>query len=86
MQEIAIEPGAASRRWRGVALVAGAAAVVGLLICGALLEAFSWRSAFAVNIGLGLIALVGTLIHVPESADPQAPRPSSTPGWRRWSP
>ncbi len=57
--------------WAGVA---GGAAVFGLLVSGALLEAFSWRSVFAVNIVLAVIALIGTLVVVPESADPNAPR------------
>jgi EmrB/QacA subfamily drug resistance transporter len=57
--------------WAGVA---GAAAVVGVLISGALLEFFSWRSVFAVNIVLAAGALIGTVRIVPESADPDAPR------------
>lgn len=57
--------------WAGVA---GGAAVIGVVVSGALLEAFSWRSVFGVNVVLGLIALVGTFMIVPESADPNAPR------------
>ncbi|MGD9961350.1 MFS transporter [Nocardioides sp.] len=57
--------------WAGVA---GAAAVVGVLVSGTLLEFFSWRSVFAVNIVLAVAALVGTVRIVPESADPDAPR------------
>ncbi len=57
--------------WAGVA---GGAAVLGVLVSGALLEAFSWRSVFAVNVALAAAALIGTLLVVPESADPDAPR------------
>jgi EmrB/QacA subfamily drug resistance transporter len=57
--------------WAGVA---GGSAVLGVLISGALLEAFSWRSVFAVNVVLAAIALIGTFIIVPESADKNAPR------------
>ncbi len=57
--------------WAGVA---GGAAVLGLVISGALLEAFSWRSVFAVNVVLAVVALIGTFVIVPESADKNAPR------------
>jgi EmrB/QacA subfamily drug resistance transporter len=57
--------------WAGVA---GGAAVLGVLVSGALLETFSWRSVFAVNVGLAALALIGTLVIVPESADRAAPR------------
>ncbi|RZS86877.1 EmrB/QacA subfamily drug resistance transporter [Motilibacter rhizosphaerae] len=64
------------RRAQGVAAwtgVAGASAVLGLLTSGLLLEWFSWRSVFGLNVVLALLALVGTLRIVPESADPAAP-------------
>ena len=67
----------ASKRTRAVsvwAAVAGGAGVLGLLASGALLAAFSWRSIFALNALLALLALAGTLRFVPESADPDAPR------------
>jgi len=57
--------------WAGVA---GGAAVLGVVASGALLETFSWRSVFGVNVVLGVIALIGTFIIVPESADKDAPR------------
>ena len=57
--------------WAGVA---GAGAVVGVLASGLLLEAWSWRSIFALNVVLVIAAIVGTLRFVPESADPAAPR------------
>ena len=56
--------------WAGVA---GASAVLGLLCSGLLLEQWSWRSVFALNIVLATAAIVGTVRVVPESADPAAP-------------
>jgi EmrB/QacA subfamily drug resistance transporter len=56
------------------AAVGGGAAILGLLASGALLAAFSWRSIFALNVVLGVVALAGTLRFVPESADPNAPK------------
>ncbi|NDU71219.1 MFS transporter [Actinomadura sp. DSM 109109] len=57
--------------WAGVA---GASAVFGLLVSGTLLEFWSWRSVFWMNVVLAAVALVATLAVVPESADPRAPR------------
>jgi len=57
--------------WAGVA---GGAAVLGVLCSGLLLEYFSWRSVFGLNVVLATIAIVGTLRFVPESADPDAPK------------
>src|SRR4051812_685764 len=56
--------------WAGVA---GASAILGLLTSGLVLEQWSWRSVFAVNVVLAVIAIIGTLRVVPESADPDAP-------------
>jgi EmrB/QacA subfamily drug resistance transporter len=55
------------------AAVAGGSAIVGLLCCGVLLQWFSWRSAFAVNVILAIVALAGTVRFVPESSKPDAP-------------
>src|SRR5215469_8449729 len=55
------------------AAVAGGSALLGLLGTGVLLEWFSWRSAFAVNVVLAVIAIAGTLRFVPESSHPGAP-------------
>jgi EmrB/QacA subfamily drug resistance transporter len=52
------------------AAVAGGSALLGLLCTGALLEAFSWRSAFAVNVILAAMAIAGTAAFVPESSHP----------------
>jgi EmrB/QacA subfamily drug resistance transporter len=57
--------------WAGVA---GGSAILGLLTSGLVLEQWSWRSVFAVNIVLAVVAIIGTLRLVPESADPDAPR------------
>jgi EmrB/QacA subfamily drug resistance transporter len=65
-----------SKRTRAVSIwaaVGGGAAILGLLASGALLAAFSWRSIFALNVVLGVVALAGTLRFVPESSDPDAP-------------
>jgi EmrB/QacA subfamily drug resistance transporter len=67
----------ADKRARAVGLwagVTGASAVLGVLVSGLLLVAFSWQAVFAVNVALALVAIVGTLRVVPESADPDAPR------------
>jgi EmrB/QacA subfamily drug resistance transporter len=57
--------------WAGVA---GASAVLGLLTSGVLLEFWSWRSVFGLNVVLAVAAIAGTLRFVPESADSDAPR------------
>ncbi|MGO9971632.1 MAG: MFS transporter [Solirubrobacteraceae bacterium] len=56
------------------AAVAGASALLGLLLSGALLTVFSWQAVFGVNVALASLALTGTLRFVPESAVPDAPR------------
>jgi EmrB/QacA subfamily drug resistance transporter len=57
--------------WAGVA---GASAVLGLLTSGVLLEFWSWRSVFGLNVVLAVAAIAGTFRSVPESADSDAPR------------
>jgi MFS family permease len=57
--------------WAGVA---GASAILGLLTSGLLLEEWSWRSVFGLNVVLAAVAIVGTLRFIPESADKDAPR------------
>ena len=56
------------------AAVAGGSSVLGLLCTGILLEWFSWRAAFAVNVVLAAVAIAGALRFVPESSQPDAPR------------
>jgi EmrB/QacA subfamily drug resistance transporter len=55
--------------WVGVA---GGGAVLGLFATGLLLEWFAWNSFFVLNVGLAVLALVGTLAVVPDSVDPAA--------------
>jgi EmrB/QacA subfamily drug resistance transporter len=57
--------------WAGVA---GGSAVLGLLTSGLVLQVWSWRSVFAVNVVLAIVAIIGTLRVVPESADKNAPK------------
>ncbi len=57
--------------WAGVA---GGSAVLGLLTSGLLLEVWSWRSVFGLNVVLAAAAVVATLRVIPESADPDTPR------------
>ena len=56
--------------WAGIA---GASAVLGLLASGLLLEIWSWRSVFGLNVVLAALALAGTAVFVPDSSDPDAP-------------
>ncbi len=53
--------------WAGVA---GASAILGLLASGLLLQPWSWRAVFALNVALAVPAFIGTLRVIPESADP----------------
>lgn len=56
--------------WAGVA---GGSAILGLLTSGLVLEQWSWRSVFAVNIVLAAVAIIATLRFVPESAEADGP-------------
>jgi EmrB/QacA subfamily drug resistance transporter len=55
--------------WAGVA---GASALLGLLVSGALLEGFSWHAAFAFSAVLGLVALAAALRLAPNSTAEEA--------------
>jgi EmrB/QacA subfamily drug resistance transporter len=57
--------------WVGMA---GGGAVLGLFASGILLEFYSWSSFFGLNVVLATLALVGTLLLVPSSVDPDRPR------------
>lgn len=57
--------------WAGVA---GAGAIVGVLSSGLLLEQWSWRAVFGLNVVLAVVALGATLRVIPESADPAVGR------------
>jgi EmrB/QacA subfamily drug resistance transporter len=56
--------------WAGVA---GGSAILGLLTSGLVLEQWSWRAVFVVNIVLAVLAIIGTVRVVPESAESDAP-------------
>ncbi|HEY1317806.1 MAG TPA: MFS transporter [Gaiella sp.] len=58
------ERGRAVGIWAGVA---GAGAIVGLLLSGTLLEWWSWPSVFAVNVTLAVLAFVAAIPLVPNS-------------------
>jgi EmrB/QacA subfamily drug resistance transporter len=57
--------------WAGIA---GAGAIIGLLLSGTLLEWFSWPSVFAVNVTLAALAFAATIPIVPTSRSPQRVR------------
>ncbi|MEU8949340.1 MFS transporter [Streptomyces sp. NPDC048489] len=62
----------AAQRARAVSIwaaVAGASAVLGLLASGTVLEVWSWRSVFWLNVALAVVAVTGTYFFVPESAE-----------------
>lgn len=63
--------GKAVGTWAGIA---GASAILGLLASGLVLEWWSWRSVFALNVILAVISVAGVMRRVPESADTNAPR------------
>lgn len=56
------------------AAVAGASGVLGLLASGTLLQAWSWPSVFWFSAIMVAVAMAGTLVFVPESAERGAPR------------
>ncbi|MBN1188501.1 MAG: MFS transporter [Dehalococcoidales bacterium] len=74
-----------SRKQRGLALgiwgaVAGAANALGPIIGGALVDAYDWRYIFLINIPIGIIAFIGTLLIVRESRDSGTDRRIDIPG------
>jgi EmrB/QacA subfamily drug resistance transporter len=54
--------------------IAGVGVALGPISGGWLLEHFSWGSVFLVNVPVTLAGIVGTLVLVPRSRDPHAPR------------
>ena len=54
--------------------IAGVGVALGPISGGWLLEHFSWGSVFLVNVPVTLAGIVGTLVLVPRSRDPRAPR------------
>ncbi len=65
------ERGRAVGIWAGIA---GAGAIIGLLLSGTLLEWFSWPSVFAVNVTLAVLAFAATIPIVPTSRSPRRVR------------
>jgi EmrB/QacA subfamily drug resistance transporter len=57
--------------WAGVA---GGSAILGLVASGLVLEHWSWKAVFAINVVLAAVALIGAVRVVPESSDPDAPK------------
>ena len=57
--------------WSGFA---GAGAVIGLVGSGAMLEQFWWGSVFVVTAALAAVAALATVVIVPATSDPDAPR------------
>jgi EmrB/QacA subfamily drug resistance transporter len=63
--------------WSGLT---GIAAALGPVFGGWLIDAFSWRWIFLVNLPVAGAVLLITTRHVPESRDPEAPRGFDLPG------
>jgi len=63
--------------WSGLG---GAAAAIGPLLGGYLVEAVSWRAIFLINLPLGAFVVLMAYRHVPESRDPTAPGRLDYPG------
>jgi EmrB/QacA subfamily drug resistance transporter len=61
------ERGRAIGAWSGIA---GLGLVIGPIIGGWLLDHFAWGSIFLINLPVILVALIGTLLIIPESRDP----------------
>jgi len=72
-------------RERGIAFAIwgstiGGMAAVGPLLGGWLATDFSWHWAFLINVPIGILIVVGTLLWVPETRDPSARRGVDVPG------
>jgi len=63
--------------WSGFGGIAGA---IGPLVGGWLVDVWSWRLVFLVNLPLAAVVIAVALRHVPESRDPEAGRRLDVPG------
>ncbi|MBP8533135.1 DHA2 family efflux MFS transporter permease subunit [Streptomyces sp. MK37H] len=63
------ERGRAVGTWSGISF---GSALLGVLLAGGLLEAFSWRSVFAANALLAALALLAAAVLTPPSKDPES--------------
>ena len=63
---------------QGVA--AGVAASLGPILGGALTARFSWHAIFLINVPIGMLAIAGIALSVPETRDPNANRRLDLPG------
>jgi EmrB/QacA subfamily drug resistance transporter len=63
--------------WSGLV---GAAAAVGPLVGGYLIDAVGWRSIFLINLPIGAAVIAAAIRHVPESRNPDASESLDLPG------
>ena len=68
--EASFEPGDRARAIGAWSALGGAAAAVGPLVGGYLIDAVGWRSIFLINLPIGAAVVVAALRHVPESLNP----------------
>ena len=73
----ATERGRAIGTWAGFSAITTA---LGPVLGGWLVDAFSWRALFFINVPVAFLTLWITLRHVPESRDPEAPSELDWPG------
>ena len=71
------ERGKAMGFWGGVT---GFAVALGPSLGGLLVEAESWRWIFFINVPIGVVLLLGTLLYIPESTDPTSVKQMDLPG------
>jgi EmrB/QacA subfamily drug resistance transporter len=70
-------PGERQRAIGMWAATSGLGIAIGPVAGGLLLEHFWWGSVFLVNVPFAVLGIVGTLLFVPESRNPEAQRPDS---------
>ena len=70
VRSIFTDPAERTRALAIWSVVAGVGAILGPVVGGGLLEVFSWRAAFLVNVPVAIIVVCAGLIVLPESRDP----------------